>query len=154
MNIPALKIPTYSFKIKSEKGRNFIFDPFRKKFVRLTPEEWVRMNFAMYLVEERAFPAGRMVIEQSLKLNQLIKRCDILVFNREMDPLVMVECKAPAIKINKMVFDQISAYNLRFKVKFLIVTNGMENYFCRIHFDTKQVEFLDSIPTYSELEQG
>ncbi len=154
MNIPGLKIPTYSFKIKSEEGRSLIFDPFRKKFVRLTPEEWVRMNFAMFLVEDRGFPAGRMVIEQSLKFNQLSKRCDILVYNREMDPLIMVECKAPEVKIGKGVFDQISMYNLTFRVKYLIVTNGLENYFCRINFEDRNIEFLDRIPDYTDLEKG
>jgi hypothetical protein len=154
MELPALKIPTYSFKIKSVDGKELIYDPFRKKYVRLTPEEWVRLNFTIFLVEERSFPAGRIVLEQSLKLNQLSRRCDVLVYSQGMHPQLMVECKAPDVKIDTKVFDQIAVYNLTFRVKYLIVTNGIRNYVCRVNFETRKIEFLDFIPEYADLDQN
>jgi hypothetical protein len=146
-----LNLPTYSFKLKYSDDSEQIYDQFRRKFVRLTPEEWVRQNLAQYLINEKAYPTGRMVIEKSLQFNNMKKRCDILVYDQETSPLVMIECKAPQVVIKKEVFDQIAVYNLVFKVRFLIVSNGMEHFMCRIDFDNKKTEFLSNFPSYNEL---
>jgi hypothetical protein len=147
----SLNLPTYSFKIKSDENKDYIFDVFRKKYIQLTPEEWVRQNFAHFLIEERQYPTGRMVLEKSLKINQLVKRCDILIYNIEMQPVVLVECKAPEVKIKAEVFDQASIYNLKFKVRYLMVTNGLTHYCARIHFDEERAEFLNEIPPYQKI---
>ena len=146
-----LNLPTYSFKLKYSDDSEHIYDQFRKKFVRLTPEEWVRQNFALFLINEKGFPSGRMVIEKSLQFNNMKKRCDILVYDNQSNPLVMVECKAPEVKIEKKVFDQIAVYNLVFKVRYLMVSNGLEHYLCRVDFDKRQTEFLNNIPSYTDL---
>jgi hypothetical protein len=147
----SLNLPTYSFKIKSEAGKDYIFDTFRKKFVFLSPEEWVRQNFAMFLINERGYPMGRIVIEKSLRYNKLSKRCDILVYDDTFNPVLMVECKAPGIKIGPSVFDQIAIYNLTFKVQYLIVTNGINHYCARIEFQNSKVNFIDDIPEYESI---
>jgi len=147
----SLNLPAYNFNTRSVEGIDQIFDPFRKKFVRLTPEEWVRMNFSMFLSKERGFPSGRLAIEISLSYNRLSKRCDILVYNNFAKPILMVECKAPEIKIKQNVFDQIMIYNLVFRVNYLIITNGLDHYACKVNFENRSVDYLNDIPYYSEL---
>lgn len=147
----SLNLPTYSFKIKSDGAKQYIFDKLRKKYVVLSPEEWVRQNFTWFLIEERGYSPGRIVLEKSLKFNKLIKRCDILIYNQRLEPVVMVECKAPEVKINPGVFDQIAVYNLTFKVEYLIVTNGLNHYCARIDFQKEEVKFLKDIPSYNDI---
>ena len=144
-----LNLPTYSFKLKSENGKEYIYDQFRKKYVRLSPEEWVRQNFTHYLVNERGYPSSRIVIEKSLKVNTIIKRCDIIVYNDSGQPTLIVECKSPDIKIKQGTFEQVSIYNITFKVKFLIITNGLKHYCCKVDFATHKVELINEIPDYS-----
>lgn len=150
----SLNLPSYSFNIKDVEGTNFLFDAFRRKFVKLTPEEWVRQNFARFLIEERGYPAGRIVVEKSLFYNKLSKRCDLLVYNDRAEPLVLVECKAPGVKIEKEVFDQIAVYNMTFKVRYLLVTNGISHYAAEINFEHQKVRFLEEIPQYSGLHDN
>ena len=147
----ALNLPTYPFKIKSEEGLEYVYDQFRKKYVRLNPEEWVRQNFALFLVNEKTYPASRIIIEKSLKVNKMIKRCDILVYNDFGQPSLIVECKSPDIKIGQETFEQVSVYNIRFKVEFLIITNGLKHFCCRVDFETQQVHFMDEIPGYDRI---
>ena len=128
-----------------------MLDVYRKRFVMLTPEEEVRQRFARYLVEEKGFPVSLVMTEYSLKLNKMSRRCDILVHKPAGNPAVLVECKAPEVKINQAVFDQAARYNLVFKVKYLMVTNGLKHYCCEIDFETQKVNFLHDIPTYNEL---
>ena len=144
-----LNLPTYSFKIKSENERLLIFDDFRKKTVVLTPEEWVRQNFARFLVEERGVPSGRVVIEKSLSINKLSKRCDILLYG-DSQPLLIVECKSHTIKIDQSVFDQIMVYNMQFHVRYLIVTNGLDH-FCFKLDENGKMNFLNDIPNYDAM---
>ena len=125
-----------------------VLDPFRSRYLVLTPEEYVRQQFARFLIEERGFPASLMATEYSLTLNRLIKRCDILVFNRDRHPVVLVECKAPSVRIGQQVFDQVARYNMVFRVNYLMVTNGMQHYCCRVDFQTGRVEFMKEIPDY------
>jgi hypothetical protein len=145
-----LNLPTYSFKIKSEGDRKFIFDRFRKKYVVLTPEEWVRQHFAVYLVNEKSFPAGRIVVEKTLKFNKMERRCDLLVYG-DSSPALIVECKAPEVKITQDVFDQIAVYNLEFRVEYLVVTNGIDHYCCMVDFKSGKIHFIDNIPEYSAI---
>src|ERR1039457_6927984 len=125
-----LSLPPYQFKLKEAGLRTQIFDVIRKKYVVLTPEEWVRQNFLQYLIQEKKFPALLISVEAGLKYNQLQKRMDVLVYDKHGNPYLMVECKAPEVKITQDVFDQIARYNLVFKVKYLVVTNGMHHFCC------------------------
>jgi hypothetical protein len=146
-----LNLPTYSFKIKSEDNRKFIFDEIRRKYLLLTPEEWVRQNFVKYLVNEKKYPQQLISIEMEFKINKLIKRCDIVVFNKSGRPNLIVECKSPSITIKQDIFDQISDYNRHFNVDYLIVTNGIKHYCCKFDKDKKSFPFIKEIPEYSEL---
>jgi predicted type IV restriction endonuclease len=146
-----LNLPAYSFRITGKEGKEMILDPIRKKYVKLTPEEWVRQNFVQYLVQEGKYPPGLIGIEVMSSFNNLKKRVDILIHNRSGQPVMIVECKEPDVPLNDKVFDQIVAYNLGFKVPYLIVTNGMDHYACRIIFDEKRFEFILAIPLYEDL---
>jgi len=146
-----LNLPTYPIKLKEEGGKQYIFDTIRKKYLVLTPEEWVRQNFVQYLIQEKEFSAGLISIEKGLKLNELQKRADILVYNINSQPVVLVECKAQNVKINQETFEQIARYNMVFKVPYLVVTNGMEHYCAKIDFTQNSFEFLTEIPCYKEL---
>ena len=145
-----LNLPFYNLTLKEENGNHFIFDDIRKKYLRLTPEEWVRQNFVKYLIDEKKYPASLIVIEKGLKLNELTKRADVLIY-KDSSPILLVECKAPNVKITQDTFDQISRYNLTFKVPFLIVTNGMNHFCCQIDFENNSYHFLEEIPYFIEL---
>lgn len=147
-----LNLPTYLFRIKLKEGKRIIFDSWRRKWVSLTPEEWVRQNFARFLTEEKHFPSARLGIEYSLNLNQQNFRADIVVFGKNGEPVMITECKAPEVKISQQVFDQIVRYNMKLQVKYLIVTNGMSHYCCvidRVHFT---YSFLEEIPDFKDLQ--
>ena len=146
-----LNLPTYSIKLKEEEGKKFIFDDIRKKYLVLTPEEWVRQNFIQYLLQEKAYPKTLISIEKGLKLNQLSKRADALIYNRAGHPLLLIEFKASNVKINQDTFEQIARYNQVFKVPYLIVTNGMIHYCCKIDFKENNFQFLEEIPAYKDL---
>ncbi len=146
-----LNLPSYSFKISEKKDQELIFDPVRRKFVKLTPEEWVRQNFVQYLIHEGKYPAGLIGIEVMFSLNKLKRRVDILIHNRAGERIMVIECKAPEIRIDDKIFDQIVSYNMGLKVPYIIVTNGMEHYACRIDFVNNKYEFLLVIPLYEDL---
>jgi len=151
--VKELNLPAYSFRLKEEEdSRGYIFDEFRKKWVVLTPEEWVRQNFVKYLINEKSYPAGLIGIEVAFKMNSLSRRADILVFNRLGNPILIVECKAPEVKIDNRVFDQIVEYNFRFRLNYLVVTNGLKHYACTLGGkEVPEYEFLNSIPEYDQL---
>ena len=144
-----LNLPTYKFRIKSNENKLFIFDILRKKYVVLTPEEWVRQHFVHFLIEEKNYPISLIAIEKKLTINGLTKRTDILVFNTNGEPHIIVECKAPSIKINQATFDQIARYNLKLQSHFLIVTNGLEHFYCCMDFKNECYIFLADIPAYN-----
>lgn len=146
-----LNLPNYEFTFTEENKKTKIFDSIRKKYLVLTPEEWVRQNILRFLIEERNFPKNLIVIEKGLKLNGLAKRADILVYSKKGNPLLLIECKAPEIKIDQKVFDQIGRYNITFKLPYLMVTNGLEHYCCSIDFTNKSFSFLKEIPNYEDL---
>jgi len=146
-----LNLPTYSFNIKLIEQRKYIFDFIRKKYVILTPEEWVRQNFLKYLVDEKKYPASLIFVEKEFKLNNLSKRSDAVVYNRSGNPILIVECKAGSVKIDQKVFDQIARYNMKLNVDFLIVTNGLEHFCCKIDYENKKYLFLKEVPEYKNL---
>ncbi len=128
-----------------------IFDPLRKKYVVLTPEEWVRQHFIHYLISEKQFSKDLLANEITIRLNATTKRCDTVVYNRFLAPLMIIEYKSPAITIKRAVFDQICRYNICLKVPYLIVSNGLQHFCCRIDYDTQTYSFLQDIPFYDEL---
>jgi hypothetical protein len=143
-----LNLPTYNFKFKSSENKTLIFDKLRKKYMVLTPEEWVRQHFVYFLIEEKKYPVSLIAIEKQLTINNLKKRSDILVFNTDGKPEIIVECKAPSIKITQDSFDQIARYNLKLKANYLIVTNGLEHFYCKMDFKKETYVFLKMIPDY------
>jgi len=146
-----LNLPAYDHKIRSVNGKNEIFDFLRQKFVALTPEEWVRQHFTHFLIAEKGFPAGRMVLEAFVPYNGRKKRCDTVVYDATLKPLVLVEYKAPSVEITQKVFEQSSAYNFALHVNYLIVSNGLKHYCCRMDYENHQVVFLPDIPSYHQL---
>lgn len=147
-----LNLPQKQFNIKkSDDGRLRIFDRLRRKFVALTPEEWVRQNFVAFLIDDRGFPAGLMANEVSLTQNGISRRCDTLVSDRNGRPFVIVEYKAPTVAVTQNVFDQIVRYNMVFQARYLIVSNGLAHYCCSIDYTTGSYTFLEEIPHYRNL---
>ena len=144
-----LNLPTYKFRIKSNENKLVIFDIIRKKYVVLTPEEWVRQHIVHYLIEEKKYPISLIAIEKKLTINGLTKRTDILVFNNKGLHEIIVECKAPKVKINQSSFDQIARYNLKLNANYLIVSNGLDHFFCSMDVKNECYVFLENIPTYT-----
>ena len=141
-----LNFPEYQFRFKSKENKRLIFDEIRKKFVVLTPEEWVRQHVIRYLVSDKKYPASHLSVEKQLKLHDTVKRYDIVVYNRDGGIELIVECKAPSIKIAQDTFDQIARYNFVLKANLLMVTNGLEHYFCKMDFEAEKYEFLKELP--------
>ncbi|MFC2103977.1 type I restriction enzyme HsdR N-terminal domain-containing protein [Bacteroidota bacterium] len=146
-----LNLPTYSFNIKLIEQRKYIFDFIRKKFVILTPEEWVRQNFLRYLVDEKKYPASLIAVEKEFKINKLPKRGDAVVYNRKGEPFLILEFKAPEVKVDQKVFDQIARYNMKYKVDYLFVSNGMEHFCCKIDYKINKYVFLKEVPEFQEI---
>lgn len=144
----SLNLPTFKFKIKNTKNKYAIFDIIRKKYVSLTPEEWVRQHIIHYLIEEKNYPISLIAIEKKITINNLTKRTDILVYNTRGLPDIIVECKAPSIKISQSTFDQISRYNLNLNANYLMVSNGLNHYYCKTDLKKEQLIFLNDIPNY------
>lgn len=142
-----LNLPTYNLNIKNGE----VFDIIRKKYVRFTPEEYVRQSFVHFLIEQKHFPLSLMSTETPLKLFNTVKRSDITLYTLSGKPLVLVECKAPTIKITKEVFNQISRYNITLKAAYLIVTNGINHFCIKQNPETLKYEFLKDIPDYSSI---
>ncbi|WP_374165161.1 type I restriction enzyme HsdR N-terminal domain-containing protein [Arcticibacter sp. MXS-1] len=144
-----LNLPPYPFRIKQEAETNYIFDDIRKKFLVLTPEEWVRQHFVRYIIGEKGYPKSLIRLEGGLKLNSLQKRTDIVAFNSRGEKILLIECKAPSVPINQKVFDQIARYNIVHRIPLLAVTNGLQHYYCQIDFSSKSYQFIESLPFYS-----
>ena len=143
-----LNFPKYNFRFKSNENKTLIFDIVRKKFIELTPEEWVRQHVIHLLVSEKKYPLSHINVEKQIKLNDTIKRYDIVVFNSNGNIQLIVECKAPNIRINQQVFDQIARYNFVLHANYLMITNGIEHYYCQMEFENKRYNFLNEIPDY------
>ena len=146
-----LNLPTFAVNITEKEGKRMILDIVRRKYVALTPEEWVRQHFVNYLFVIKGFPHELLANEVSIKLNNTSKRCDTVVYNRFLTPLMIIEYKAPHIEITKDVFDQIARYNMALKVEYLAVSNGIRHFCCKINYNTQTYTFLEDIPEYAQL---
>ena len=149
-----LNLPVYQFNIKKKDDGFIILDSLRKRWVTLTSEEWVRQNFVRYLIQEKKFPASLMNNEISITQNGIKRRCDTLVADMQGNALVIVEYKAPNIAISQKTFDQIVRYNMVLHAYYLIVSNGLNHYCCKIDYDNNSYSFLKEIPSYSQLENN
>lgn len=143
-----LNFPSYQFRFKNSENKTLIFDIVRKKFVVLTPEEWVRQHVLHFLNSEKNYPLSLINVEKQLKLNNTIKRYDIVVFNPNGTIRIIVECKAPKINTNQETFDQIARYNFVLDAEYLMITNGLNHYFCRMDFKNEKYVFLKELPQY------
>jgi predicted type IV restriction endonuclease len=146
-----LNFPTYSFRFKNSENKVAIFDEIRKKFILLTPEEWVRQHTLHYLLQDNKYPKSYINVEKLIKINTLNKRYDIVVFQPNGSIFLLIECKAPEVAITQKTFDQIARYNLELKAKYLMVTNGLNHYFCQMDFENKKYIFLSELPQYENL---
>ena len=147
LNLPAL-VPRLR---KGKSGKEEIFDEIRKRYVRLTPEEWVRQHFLQFMILQLGFPATLISVEAALKYNNMLKRFDILAYNSDGVPCLVVECKAPTVEITQAVFDQVAMYNMTLAVDYLAVTNGLAHFACKIDHPNKKYAFLKEIPTYEQV---
>ncbi|MGB0788509.1 MAG: type I restriction enzyme HsdR N-terminal domain-containing protein [Marinirhabdus sp.] len=141
-----LDFPKYTFRFRDKGGKIFIFDFIRKKFVRLTPEEWVRQHLLKYLVKDKNYPALHINVEKKITLHQTTKRYDAVVYHRNGGIRLIAECKAPQVPITQAAFDQIARYNLATKAELLLLTNGLQHYVCRLDHENGRYRFLGSLP--------
>ncbi len=148
MQMQKLNFPAYQFRFKSSENKVSIFDRIRKKFVILTPEEWVRQHTVSYLIEEKKYPQSLINVEKLIKVNDLSKRYDIIIFKPNGDIFLIIECKSNTVKITQEVFDQIARYNLALNADYLMITNGLSHYYCQMDYTNQQYTFLKDIPDY------
>ena len=148
-----LNLPKYETKITEKEGKPRIFDILRRAYVALTPEEWVRQHFVNYLISNKGYPATLMANETAINLNNIKLRCDTVVYDRNLTPRVIIEYKAPDVAINQTVFAQIARYNLVLKVDYLIVSNGIKHYCCKMDYSANSYTFLQEIPEYETILQ-
>lgn len=150
----SLNLPQYNINVRTAPdGTRQIFDPLRGKYIVITPEEWVRQHFVAFLINHKGFPAGLMANEVSLSLNGTSRRSDTVVYTSSAKPLVIIEYKAPSVKISQKTFDQIIRYNMVFQAPYLIVSNGLNHYCCYINLKNRSYEFLSDIPSYQDLQK-
>ena len=147
-----LNFSKYNFRFKSNENKTLIFDIIRKKFVILTPEEWVRQHTLHFLITEKKYPVYYINVEKQLLLNDTVKRYDIVIFKNDGDVEIIIECKAPSVTINQVSFDQIARYNLALNSNLLMVTNGLTHYFCKMDIKNKKYFFLRDLPKYEQLK--
>ena len=146
-----LNLPHYSHKVITKTGKNYIFDDLRKRYVALTPEEWVRQHFVHFLIAHKGYPTTLLANEVMVKLNGTTKRCDTVLYRRDLSARMIVEYKAPSVEITQAVFDQITRYNIVLKVEYLIVSNGLRHYCCKVNYMDGTYAFLPDIPPYDML---
>ncbi len=144
-----LQFSKFNFRFKNSENKVAIFDEIRKKFIILTPEEWVRQHVVRFLLEEKKYPKAYINVEKAIKINNLTKRYDIVVFKPDGTVFLLVECKATNISITQETFDQIARYNLVLKAQYLMVTNGLKDYFCQMDFENEKYSFLENLPNYT-----
>ena len=146
-----LNFPDFSFRFKNSENKVLVFDEIRKKFIVLTPEEWVRIHVVQFLMVEKNYPKSLINVEKVIKINGLTKRYDVVVFQPNGSIFLVVECKQPNVPISQTVFDQIARYNLTLKADYLMVTNGLNHYFCQMDFEKESYLFLNDIPNYNSI---
>jgi hypothetical protein len=149
MSFPALYLPAPELRIRETPDGREVYDPIRRKFVRLFPEEWVRQHVYAFL-KAHNYPLAHTAVEYAIKINGLSKRCDVVVF-KGVQPVLIVECKAPQVPITQKAFDQIARYNLKLQVPLLMVTNGLQHFFATMDYENSTYQFLMDIPPYKSL---
>lgn len=147
----SLNLPKYETKIAVRNGKKVIFDQIRRRYVALTPEEWVRQHFVQFLINYKGYPSALMANEVLLHLNGTKKRCDTVLYKRDLSARMIIEYKAPQIPITQAVFNQITNYNFVLKVDYLIVSNGMNHFCCKMDYENQTYTFLDELPDYQSL---
>lgn len=145
-----LNFPAYVFRFKNRENKRLIFDVIRKKFVSLQPEEWVRQHVIHYLLQSKNYPSSLINVEKQLVVNQIKKRYDLVVFSPEGNITLLVECKSPRETVSQEVFDQIARYNLALRARYLMVTNGLEHFYCQMDFKAEHYTFLPELPGYKK----
>ena len=145
-----LNFPDYSFRFKNSENKVAIFDEIRKKFVVLTPEEWVRQHTVQFFIQECNYPKSLINVEKQVQINGMSKRYDIVVFRPDGSIFLVVECKQPEVNITQNTFDQIARYNFTLNAEYLMVTNGLNHYFCQMDFEKEQYTFLKELPKYKK----
>lgn len=146
-----LNLPAYDYELRNHNGRVVILDPIRKRFVTLTPEEWVRQHFVQYMMSHLNVPRGLIDIEVSIPIRERQYRADIVVYNRQVVPILVVECKRSSVQLGQDVFNQVGYYNIGLKVPYLVVTNGMQHYCCQVDQSLQSYHFLDQIPSFETM---
>ncbi|MDE6689881.1 MAG: type I restriction enzyme HsdR N-terminal domain-containing protein [Prevotella sp.] len=146
-----INLPAYETKFRERGGKRQIFDVLRRKYVALTPEEWVRQHVVHYLMDYKGYPKGLLANEVELVIGEKKLRCDTLLYNRALQPQMIIEYKSPEIDLTQRVFDQITAYNFLLHVDYLIVSNGRQHYCCRMDYERQSYQFLKEIPRYEDL---
>lgn len=143
-----LNFPAYTFRFKNSENKVAVFDEIRKKFVVLTPEEWVRQHVVQFLLSDKNYPKSYINVEKVLKINGITKRYDAVVFKPDGSIFLLIECKAPEVPISQNTFDQIARYNMTLKADYLMVTNGLNHYFCQMNFENEHYQFLRELPDF------
>lgn len=146
-----LNLPPFEIRIQSVEGQYQVFDTIRKKFVALTPEEWVRQHFVNYLVIHRGYPAGLIAIEMPVNINGMIQRADIVAHSTAGEPILIVECKAPSVAVGGDTYAQAARYNLALRAKYLVVTNGLQHYCSEVNLEEKTFKHLQEIPHFADI---
>ncbi|GHT55663.1 hypothetical protein FACS189451_07290 [Bacteroidia bacterium] len=149
-----LNLPAAELKIKEEQGKASVFDPVRKCYVRLTPEEYVRQHFVSFLITHKNYPQSRLANETGIELGNVKKRCDTVLYDEYLQPLMIIEYKAPSVHIKQNTFDQIARYNMSLHVPWLIVSNGILHYCCRVDYEAGKYFFCKEIPEYQFLSRS
>ena len=146
-----LNLPPYAIQLREVDGRRQIYDFLRRKYVALTPEEWVRQHFVHYLVDHLGYPKGLLGNEIALRVGEKRLRCDTVVYDRQLRALMIVEYKAPDVELTPQVMDQVMSYNALLRVGCVVLSNGLEHYCCRMDYEKKEYSFVRNIPLYNEL---
>lgn len=151
LQLEKLNLPAYEYRIAEKNNQVEIFCLIRKRFVLLTPEEWVRQHFINFLVSQHKYPKSMIQVEKEILYNRLRKRFDIVVYNPMGKALMLIECKASSVKLSENTFQQAAVYNLNLQSEFLVITNGMQHYCCRIDHKLKKYDFIQSLPEYPSI---
>jgi hypothetical protein len=146
-----LNLPSFDVKVRGTREKPEILDFLRRRYVALTPEEWVRQHFVHWLVDHKGYPKGLLGNEVALLCGDKTLRCDSILYDKDANPLMIIEYKAPSIAVTQQVFSQISAYNLLLHVDYLVVSNGLQHYCCKMDYEHQTYQFLNDIPPYSSL---
>jgi hypothetical protein len=145
-----LNLPSAPLQLTKSAGTIYVFCLLRKKKIKLTPEEWVRQHIIHYLIQYKKYPVSLMQIEQGISLNKLVRRCDLIIYNRQAEPQIIVECKAPTVPINQLTLDQASQYNYALKASLIFLTNGLQHAAFSVDYKNNKIDTLTDLPDFSE----